>query len=86
MASFKIEWKRTAAKELVAIDKVYISAIIKQVESLSINPTPAGTKKLTGTQKTYRLRVGNYRVIYEIDKKENVIIIIRLRHRKDVYN
>jgi mRNA interferase RelE/StbE len=85
MKKYKIEWKKSAVKELLNIDKKHISAIIKQIDNLVENPTPIGTKKLVGTEKTYRLRIGDYRIIYEVDADKIIIRIVRVRHRKDVY-
>jgi mRNA interferase RelE/StbE len=52
---------------------------------LANEPRPAGTKKLTGTASEYRIRIGNYRVRYEIDDKAQLIIILSCRHRRDAY-
>jgi mRNA interferase RelE/StbE len=85
MESYQIKWKISALKDLRAIRKDFIPKIIEVVESLAINPFPIGTKKLAGSEGIFRIRVGDYRVIYEILKTELIIQIIRVRHRKDVY-
>lgn len=85
MASYKIKWKKSAYKELRNINDKYIPKIIVSIEKLSTNPFPSGAKKLSGSEKTYRIRVGDYRIIYEIEKQKLIIQIIRVRHRKDVY-
>lgn len=85
MESYKIKWKKSAYKELRNIHKKKIPGIITAVENLSVNPFPPGVKKLTGSEKTYRIRVGNYRIIYEIEQQRLIIQIIRVRHRKGVY-
>jgi mRNA interferase RelE/StbE len=85
MASYKIEWKRTAEKELERIDKQYISKIVKAVEKLAIDSHPSNSKKLVGYKNIYRLRVGDYRVIYNIVEDKVIIEVIRVAHRKDVY-
>lgn len=85
MGSFKIVWKKSASKELRKLNPKYIVSILKHVEDLSINPHPPGSKKLTGSDKTYRIRVGYYRIIYEVESNKLIIQIIRIRHRKDVY-
>jgi len=59
-----------------------IAAVIM---SLSIEPRPYGSKKLTGTVSSYRVRVGDYRVIYEIYDREIVVTVIKISHRRDVY-
>ncbi|MCL5031563.1 MAG: type II toxin-antitoxin system RelE/ParE family toxin [Bacteroidetes bacterium] len=85
MAYYKILWKKSAAKELKNIDKQIIPKIISTVESLSKNPFPLGVKKLSGAEFNYRIRVGDYRIIYSFYKKELTIEIIRVGHRRDVY-
>jgi len=55
------------------------------VEGLAENPHPVGSKKLTGTEYNFRIRIGNYRVVYSIESKQLLIEIIRVGHRKNVY-
>ena len=85
MESYKIKWKKSAYKELRNIHEKYIPKIIDTVEKLSVNPFSSDVKKLSGSEKTYRIRVGDYRIIYEIEQQKLTIQIIRVRHRKDVY-
>ena len=85
MAKYQINWKKSAAKELKSLPSPTISKILSTVQGLSNNPYPPKTRKLTGTQHHYRIRVGDYRVIYSIESSILVIEIIRVGHRKDVY-
>jgi mRNA interferase RelE/StbE len=85
MASFRLEWRASAAKELRKIDRQVIPRIVEAVEQLSHEPFPPGAKKLQGTEFIYRIRVGDYRIVYEVDAARVVIIIVRVRHRKEVY-
>ena len=85
MVIYKIQWKHSAVKELKRIDKVNRIAIIESVQSLSSNPRKVGVKKLIGSERTFRLRVRNYRVVFEILDDILLIDIIRVKHRKDVY-
>ena len=85
MASFRLEWRASAAKELRKIDRQVIPRIMAAVEQLACEPYPPGAKKLQGTESSYRIRVGDYRIVYEVDAAEVVIIIVRVRHRKEVY-
>jgi mRNA interferase RelE/StbE len=85
MDSYKIIWKHSAEKDLRRIDKQHISRIVKPVADLSNNPSPSKHRKLLGTEVSYRIRIGNYRVVYQIDTKEKLIIIYHIRHRKDIY-
>jgi mRNA interferase RelE/StbE len=86
MDSYKIEWKKSALKELYDIRQEYIPRIVEAVENLISNPLPAGVKKLAGAERTYRIRVGIYRVIYEVLDDKLVIHIVRTRHRTEVYS
>lgn len=85
MASYKILWKKSALKELKKFDNLIVKKIILVVENLSRNPFPPGSKKLAASEYTYRIRVGDYRIIYSLFEKELVIEIIRVGHRKDIY-
>ena len=85
MASYKIEWKRSAAKDLKKVPKDTLPRILQAVEQLIPDPFPPGVRKLVGSEHTYRIRVGDYRVIYSIASSIFVIEIIRVRHRKDVF-
>jgi mRNA interferase RelE/StbE len=86
MDSYKIEWKRSAVKELRSLPKDAVLKIVEAVEQLSTNPYPAGVKKLIGAQHTYRIREGSYRVIFTVVASSLVIEVIRVGHRKDVYD
>jgi len=68
-----------------SLTKTYWLAIIDAVESLTENPRKQGVRKLVGSDHTYRLRIGNYRVVYEIIDDILFIEIVRVKHRKDVY-
>ncbi|MDL1971582.1 MAG: type II toxin-antitoxin system RelE/ParE family toxin [Candidatus Desulfofervidaceae bacterium] len=82
---YKIEWKQSATKELKNLKKSDIPRIIEAVEKLSVNPSPPGTRKLQGCEQLYRIRVGEYRVVYSIKNKVLLIEIIRVGHRKNIY-
>ncbi len=84
--SYEIRWKRSAAKELRQLPKDAVSRILKAVTALSGEPFPPGVRKLTGAEHTYRIREGSYRVIYSIEASELVIEVVRVGHRKDVYD
>lgn len=85
MASFEIQWKASAKKELKKIDKVEIPKILKEIEKLSSEPYPTNHKKILGTEHIFRIKIGNYRVIYSIENEQLIIEIIRVRHRKEAY-
>ena len=85
MASLRIEFARSATKDLRAIDRQWIPRIMAAIESLAEDPRPVGCKKPAGSEHTYRIRVGDYRVIYDIRDGELVVFVVRVRHRRDVY-
>lgn len=85
MATYQIEWKPSALRELKRIDRQTVARIVSAVESLPSNPFPSGARKLQTSDRTYRIRVGEYRVIYEVFQSQLVIQIVRVRHRKDAY-
>jgi mRNA interferase RelE/StbE len=85
MASYKLEWKNSAYKELQKLPRTMITRVVAAVSELSNNPFPHGVKKLVGSEFSYRIRVGDYRVVYEVIENRLVIEIVRVRHRKDVY-
>ena len=85
MSSYKIEWKKSAYKELRVIPKKIIPRIIDAVNSLAFDPFSSHVKKLSGSSRTYRKRVGDYRIIFEIKEQKLTILIIRISHRKNAY-
>ena len=74
-----------AQKDLKKLKKIpCFNLIIKQIHALKNQPRPKGCIKLTARQ-GYRVRVGDYRILYEIDDVQKIIFVFRIRHRKDVY-
>lgn len=86
MDSYKIEWKRSAVKELKHLPKQEIARMLEAVERLARDRYPSGVRKLAGSEHSYRIRVGDYRIIYNILSKTLIIEIIRVGHRKNVYD
>ena len=85
MATYNIQWKASAKKELKKLNRLDIPKIISAVESLAHKPFPAKSKKYLGTNHTYRIRVQDYRVIYSVFSEILTIEVIKIGHRKDVY-
>jgi mRNA interferase RelE/StbE len=85
MGCYHIEWKSSAVRELQRLERQIVEKVIGAVESLAANPFPPGTRKLRGSEQTYRVRVSDYRVIYEVCQSRLSIQIVRARRRKDVY-
>ena len=85
MASYKIEWKQSAKKELKKLDKQIIPRILQAIENLADNPYSSGSKKLIGSNSVYRIRVGDYRIVYNIQSSVLTIEIIKVGHRREIY-
>ena len=85
MGSYKVSVKESVQKDLRKIDKRYVPKILAEVEALAGKPRPANSRKLVGSQRSYRLRVGDYRIIYFVDDQAKQIEIQRVGHRGDVY-
>jgi mRNA interferase RelE/StbE len=84
MAKYKLEFKKTASKELNSLPNKEIKKILKSIDQLIDNPRPSNSKKLSSSE-SYRIRVGDYRILYEIKEQILIIYIIKVAHRKDVY-
>ena len=82
--SYEIQFKRAAIKSISKINEPHYSAILKSINQLSENPRPFGYKKLTGRD-GFRIRIGNYRVIYEIFDSILVIEIVNVGSRGGIY-
>ncbi len=85
MASYKVVFKPSVEKDLVALPKATAARAMERIEELAENPFPSQTVKLSGAERLYRIRVGDYRIIYEVDTKAQLIVIHYVRHRGDVY-
>jgi mRNA interferase RelE/StbE len=83
--SYTIEIKKTAYKELANLPKSYYKLISEHINALAIDPFPNGSIKLKGTDNVYRVRVGTYRIIYEVQSNKLIVTIIKVGHRGDVY-
>lgn len=84
MGAYNLFFKRSAAKELEEIPKQDLKRIIAKVASLAENPRPHDSEKLSG-QERYRIRQGNYRIIYSIEADQLTIWVVKIGHRREVY-
>ena len=86
MAEYRLSIKKTASKELQAVsDKETLAKLIEKIKSLAVEPRPQGSEKLAGRSDLYRVKQGNYRVVYSVDDYNNMVDIVKVRHRRDVY-
>ncbi len=84
MAKYSIEFKKSATKELNSLPNKEIKKILNSINHLIENPRPINSKKLSASER-YRIRVGDYRILYEIKDQILIVYIIKIAHRKDVY-
>jgi mRNA interferase RelE/StbE len=84
VANYSVLIKRSAAKELEAVPRKDREKLASKIQGLATNPRPPGSEKLAGDDK-YRIRHGNYRVLYEIDDATIVVVVVRVAHRREVY-
>jgi mRNA interferase RelE/StbE len=86
MASYNVKIKNTAQKEIRKLPSKELRAkVVSVIENLYKKPIPYEAKKIKGSNNIYRIRQGTYRIVYQIYKKELLIMVIRVRHRKDAY-
>ena len=84
MASYRIVFKKSVAKDFRQIPKKDIRRIIKRIDSLKEDPRPVGVEKLSGDEK-YRIRQGQYRILYMIEDEIITVTTVKVGHRRDVY-
>jgi mRNA interferase RelE/StbE len=84
MALFKIVIQREAEKELRKLPPTEIKRVLKAIAGLSSDPYPHGFKKLVNSE-FFRIRVGNYRIVYGVKDQELIVYVLKIGHRKDVY-
>lgn len=82
MASYELLIRRSAVTELEALPIVYRRRIARKIQSLAADPRPPGSLKLSAEEK-YRIRQGDYRVLYEVDDRDRTVTVVRIAHRRD---
>ena len=83
--AYTIYLTKSAAKDLAAIPRKTLQHIDSTIQSLADNPRPLGSTKLQGEDDLYRIRKGNFRIIYKIEDKALIVTVIRVGNRRDVY-
>jgi len=83
--SYQIVFARSAREELESLPSAVALRILRRVESLATTPRPRGCRKLAGSEDLWRIRIGDYRVIYAIRDAERLVDVFAVRHRKDAY-
>ena len=85
MVKYKIQVKKSAEKEIRKIPKNDLLKILHKIESLSDDPHPTGSLKLSNQEK-YRVRIRNYRILYIVEDETLTVIVVKAGHRKDIYH
>lgn len=83
--AYSIVLRASAKKEITKLPKKTYSVVRDAIDGLAAEPRPRQSKKLVGGKNSWRLRIGDYRVVYEIYDKQLFVEVIRIRHRKDAY-
>ena len=85
MSSYVVEVKPPARKELEGLPNSVLARAVRKMEYLADNPRPAGCKKLKGNRDLWRIRVGDWRILYIIDDGVKLISVTRIAHRREAY-
>jgi mRNA interferase RelE/StbE len=85
VAKYALEVKASAQKELDSLDDALFTRIDRRILALAEDPRPAGCKKLRGYRNQWRIRVGDWRVVYAIDDSRLLVSVTRVAHRREVY-
>jgi mRNA interferase RelE/StbE len=86
VTSYRVALTTSAEKELNSLPVKMIARMMPRLESLATTPRPAGCKKLRGGDREYRIRVGDYRIVYVIDDDAKTVDVTRIAHRREVYD
>lgn len=85
MTDYTVTFARTARKDLESLDRAIAKRVLSRIEALAEEPRPSGCRKLVGANNLWRIRVGDYRVIYSVDDRRHLIDVAVIRHRRDAY-
>jgi mRNA interferase RelE/StbE len=83
--AYTIEFSNSALHDFKALDRAVQRRISPRIDALATDPFPSGSKKLQGEPNLFRIRAGDYRVIYRVDGKRITVLILKIGHRRDVY-
>ena len=83
--TYRVEIRPAAVKALAALAKVDQRRIARQIDGLAKDPRPPGVEKLAGVEGLYRVRSGDYRIVYEIQDERVLVLVVRIGHRREVY-
>lgn len=82
---YEVYLERSAERDLKKLPADLFQRLVAHLKNLAIHPKPPGSRKIRGSVNDWRIRVGNYRIIYEVDEKAKAVRIMRIRYRKEAY-
>jgi mRNA interferase RelE/StbE len=85
MGSYHVTFARSARRELEHLPEPIRSRVLRRIEALGSNPRPSGCRKLEGAEDLWRIRIGEYRLVYSVDDSCHLVDISVIRHRSDAY-
>ena len=85
MTSYNISFKPSVEKDLRPLSKSVVARVMERIERLKTEPFPRQAIKLSGAERLYRIRVGDYRIVYEVDSRARQVVIHYVRHRREAY-
>jgi mRNA interferase RelE/StbE len=85
MNVYTVTFARSARRELESLETLAIARLLPRIEALANNPRPYGCCKIKGGKNLWRIRVGDYRIVYGIDDSQRAVDVIAIGHRRDVY-
>lgn len=84
--SFRVEFTTAAARQIKKLPRPHRDRILDAIDDLGDDPRPHGAKKLVGESSAWRIRIGDYRVIYDVLDDELIVLVVRAAHRREVYD
>jgi mRNA interferase RelE/StbE len=82
---YEVYLERAAEHDLKRLPIEIYRRVIDDIKGLTADPRPSGCRKISGSKSDWRIRIGDYRVVYEIDEKTKVVRVMRVRHRREAY-
>lgn len=86
MSTYRVEFTTAAAREVRKLDPPLRRRVLAGIAELERDPRPHGVRKLAGHDNAWRVRIGDYRVLYEVSDAQIVVTVVRVAHRRDVYD
>ena len=83
--TYTIEYKKSVEKELRKLPSTQLKGLVAKIRTLAINPHPEGSVKLRGSSDLFRIRHADYRIIYQVEDKKLILLVIKIGHRREVY-